>query len=76
MRIRVRSLTRSTVALLTLTTLLVGCVTAPATVAPRLSNPPPAVVDALERAARSDPSAASWVIGLSRFYEKQDITAR
>lgn len=63
-----------TLALLILTMLLAGCVSAPPTASPRLSNPPAAVVDALERAARSDPSAASWVIGLSRFYEKQDLT--
>lgn len=77
MRKPAANLRRSTIALLTLTTLLPGCASGPAaTVAPRLSNPPPAVVDALEQAARSDPSAASWVIGLSRFYEKQDLVTR
>jgi hypothetical protein len=31
------------------------------------------VVDALEKVARTDPDAAAWVIGLDRFYQKQDI---
>jgi len=62
-----------TVLLLTSMLLLVGCASA-SSVAPRLSDPPTSVVDALERAARSDPSAASWVISLDRFYQKQELT--
>jgi hypothetical protein len=30
------------------------------------------VVDKLEEAARSNPDDAAWVIGLDRFYQKQE----
>lgn len=58
---------------LILTALLTGCATVPSNVAPHLANPPPAVVTALDGAARKDPSAAAWVIGLDKFYQKQDL---
>lgn len=41
---------------------------------PRLSYPPPTVVDALEDAGRKDEKAGEWVVGLERFYQKQDLT--
>lgn len=53
---------------------LSGCVSGPAaTIGPVLSDPPPSVVEALDGAARADPAAAAWVIGLDRFYQKQDV---
>lgn len=76
MQTYVPSLIGLTVLLLILTQLLSGCASAPAGVAPRLSNPPASVVDALDRAAWADPSAASWVIALDRFYQKQDAVAQ
>lgn len=64
---------RLTASVLTLTLLLAGCVTAPSgDCGPVLQDPPGSVVDALEGAARADPSAAGWVIGLDGFYRKQD----
>jgi hypothetical protein len=32
------------------------------------------VVEALATAARKNPDAAAWVIGLDRFYQKQDAS--
>lgn len=43
---------------------------------PVLSDPPIAVVDALETVARQDANAAAWVIGLDRFYRQQDLIIR
>lgn len=54
------------------TLLLVACATAPVVKCPGLPDPPPAIVDALEQAGRSNPSAAAWVIGLDRHYQKLD----
>lgn len=53
-----------------------GCVSAlslPASNHPRLPDPPPAVVDALESAAAADVKSAEWVIDLDRYFQKQDL---
>lgn len=73
-----RNLRKSTVPLLILTALLAGCGTVPqGGTSPVLSNPPPGVVDALEKAGRDDPNAAAWVVDLDKFYQKQDkVTGR
>lgn len=53
---------------------LTGCPSVRSTVnGPVLADPPASVVNALGEAARADPAAAAWVIGLDRFYQKQDI---
>ena len=67
-------LIKSTLALLIWIPHLAACASVPrASLAPILADPPPAVVDALEDAANKDASAAAWVIGLDRFYQKQDL---
>lgn len=58
---------------LTLTLLLTGC--ASANLAPKLANPPVGVVNALQAAGKKDPDVASWVVGLDKFYQKQDAAA-
>lgn len=51
--------------------LLSGCTSdRVALVCPRLADPPPAAVAALEQAGRADPSTAAWVIDLDRHYSK------
>jgi hypothetical protein len=62
---------------LILTVLLTGCVSGRVpTIGPKLPDPPPSVVDALEKVARADASAAAWVIRLDQFYRKQDIATQ
>lgn len=59
-----------------MTPLLTACASVPATsVKPTLSAPPSSVVDALDAVGRRDASAGAWVVELSRFYRKQDVTA-
>jgi len=69
------SMTKLTLALLILMPLLAGCGNVRAvSEGPVLADPPPGVVDALDAAARKDADAASWVIALDRFYQKQDLS--
>ncbi len=78
-----RRSTRLILPSLILTAALAGCVSVPASQpAPQITvktvptyvlpDPPPAVVDALEMAGKNDASAATWVIALDKFYQKQD----
>lgn len=70
--------TRLIASLLISTLLLAGCGpgrgAGPVVSGPILSDPPPAVIDALEVAGLNDPDAAAWVIDLDRFLQKQDVT--
>ena len=71
------TMTKSTLALLILMAPLAGCGSVRAvSEGPVLGNPPPAIVDALDTAARKDAGAAAWVVGLDRFYQKQDLSKR